>query len=158
MTGPDEPDEAKPRLLGDRRITQRITDKEHVARRDTDQGRPLRELVYFEVAWPPPVDRGREFGQAVVPTESVDELSPGAAAQEDGHASTLELGEGRAGVNERSTVLNDSFLFGFEPGGDLVGTGMTCSDGFELGSEVVTSGREVAASRLVSRQVELGGE
>ncbi|MDK1027696.1 MAG: hypothetical protein QGM49_10330 [Actinomycetota bacterium] len=45
MTGPGEPDEPKARSLGDRRVTHRIADKEHVARCDTDQGRPLRELL-----------------------------------------------------------------------------------------------------------------
>jgi hypothetical protein len=49
VTGPDEPDEAKPRLLGDRGVAQRIAEEEHVARRDTDQNRPLRELLYFRV-------------------------------------------------------------------------------------------------------------
>lgn len=158
MTWPDEPDEAKPRLLGDRGVAQRIAKEEHVAWRETDQGHPVRELVYFEVVWPPPVDRGREFGQAVVPAESVDKLSPGAAAQQDGHASTPEPGEGRVGVGEWSTALDEGFLFGFEPGGDLLGTGMTRGDGFELGSEVVTSGGEVAASRPIPCQAELGGE
>lgn len=152
MTGPGEPDEPKPRILGDRRVAQRIADEEHVARRNTGQGRPLRELLCLGMVRPPPIDRRSESGQPVTPAESVEKLGPSAAAQEDGHAGTPELDEGRSDVGERSTAFNKGFLLGFEPGGDLMDARMTRSNGVELGTEVVASGREVAASGLVPRQ------
>ncbi|MDK1027697.1 MAG: hypothetical protein QGM49_10335, partial [Actinomycetota bacterium] len=69
--------------------------------------------------------------------ESLDELSPSAAAHQDGHAGAKEPGKGRPDVSERSTVLKKGFLLRFEPGGDLVEARMDRIDGVELGTEVV---------------------
>ena len=158
MAGTREPDEADPRIPGDRSVAHRVADEQDVVGSDADRGRPCTELRHLGMVRPPAVDRSCLLGQPEAPAKLLDELSARAAADEGRDVGVPEALDGRSRVRKRSDASHEAFLGGFETDGDLVEARAAVRDDVELGPEVVARGCEVALRGFVARHAELAPE